>query len=444
VHYAVGEKLMESTELKHKAILKSSLLIIFLSLLSYCADYGVNLHLTKLLKASDFGDYAIAMSWVMLWSTVISLGGAKSIVRFFPSYFSNHDTARGAGIIHFYIWTATALGLAIALIGLAMAWFNVKGLHKYDMQTFHPLVLALFMLPLVSRANIHAAVLQSRAEYFWSTSPVKILLPLIFLFFVWLSQKWHAVATDRFMVVLMMVSYVVINFGQVLLLKFLAKVKLQAKKKIIEPKMWLDVSLPIMLASITFYLSSQADLTMLELLRPQEAELGYYAAATKIASILFILSGAIGAVVMPMMGQALEQGQVSAQRLYTFTFGLNLFISIGALIIIARFRIPLLTMFGAKYTLASSAMVILALGYACNAITSAALYFLQYSKFGKYSLICDTVGMGVNIVLNWLFIPTYGMTGAALATSIALFGTAVARFILVWAKMQLAPFRLSG
>ena len=47
------------------------------------------------------------------------------------------------------------------------------------------------------------------------------------------------------------------------------------------------------------------------------------------------------------------------------------------------------------------------------------------------------------ILTNWIFIPKYGITGAAIATCISVFTYNIIRFIYLWARIGVQPFSKS-
>ena len=68
--------------------------------------------------------------------------------------------------------------------------------------------------------------------------------------------------------------------------------------------------------------------------------------------------------------------------------------------------------------------------------------FVTSNKY-KYDLIFTLSLMATVLVLNLILIPKWGISGAAISTTIALVGYNLARLIFVWISFKINPFRLS-
>jgi len=96
--------------------------------------------------------------------------------------------------------------------------------------------------------------------------------------------------------------------------------------------------------------------------------------------------------------------------------------------------------FGAKYLEASKALQILALGFMFHVLLGLngwSLVVIKESGFVMYSTMISAV---INVVLNVLLIPTYGIEGAATATAISYFTTNVLNSLRLHQMAKVQPF----
>ncbi|MCP4442902.1 MAG: oligosaccharide flippase family protein [Aureispira sp.] len=82
----------------------------------------------------------------------------------------------------------------------------------------------------------------------------------------------------------------------------------------------------------------------------------------------------------------------------------------------------------------------LGLGYIFDMLTSFSTIIISYSKLFRYNLIILLFTAIANIILNIIFIPKWGLLGAAIATSLSLFFIKLIRVIIVWRAFKIHPF----
>lgn len=87
-------------------------------------------------------------------------------------------------------------------------------------------------------------------------------------------------------------------------------------------------------------------------------------------------------------------------------------------------------------------MVIVLIGAAklIDAATSLNGIIMQYSNYFKYLLIFNGAFIGLVFVSNLIFIPMYGLNGAAMATLLSLFSTNLIKSVFLYVKFKLIPF----
>jgi O-antigen/teichoic acid export membrane protein len=73
-------------------------------------------------------------------------------------------------------------------------------------------------------------------------------------------------------------------------------------------------------------------------------------------------------------------------------------------------------------------------------MTGANAQVIAYSKYYKVSLLFIVILIAVVVLLLYLFIPTWGITGAAIAIAGALFMNNLMRYLFLYRKYRLQPF----
>jgi PST family polysaccharide transporter len=196
------------------------------------------------------------------------------------------------------------------------------------------------------------------------------------------------------------------------LLNLLASARWPAARQLIQ------LGWPLMLSGFAIMIYMKSDLVMLQWLRSSE-EVGQYSVAVRVAESLYFLPIVLSQTFLPRLdireaGLGHEQANSQVKSLYRLSCFLGFGILIGTLFLLPSF-LPLV--FGSKYELSVNALRFLApAGFAVATGCASGAWF---TVNGCTTLIAlrSGVGAGLNLVLNFLLIPTYGIVGAAIATS---------------------------
>ncbi len=143
---------------------------------------------------------------------------------------------------------------------------------------------------------------------------------------------------------------------------------------------------------------------------------GLYAVAVQVGELLLIVPAALGAVLFRRAATSAQGHWRDAVRVMSATLALGL--AIGALLV--AFADPLLnTLFGARYVGAAEALRLLVPGLLFLCLQSiVSSYVAGRGRPRSVFFAWLVAGVG-NISLNLVLVPAYGITGAALASTIS-------------------------
>src|SRR5207245_8517272 len=111
---------------------------------------------------------------------------------------------------------------------------------------------------------------------------------------------------------------------------------------------------------------------------------------------------------------------------------------------LAIFSPFLLSLFGHDFRSGHTALTILACWMLVDMATGPVTVVLLMSGKSLWNLVNTTTSLTVNIVLNVLLIPKYGMTGAAIAWTASIVVNNVAPIIEIWVFMRLHPLSVGS
>jgi O-antigen/teichoic acid export membrane protein len=175
---------------------------------------------------------------------------------------------------------------------------------------------------------------------------------------------------------------------------------------------------PLLLVGFSYFLAQQADRLMLGWLADTR-QVGVYTATSTLAMIMSTLHGALVSIFMPLASEAYRDGEMSRVRdAYVFISRWMGIVNGGALIAFAGIGGWMLALFGPEYTTQTTyhVLVILSTLYFFGTWAGPTGALLQMTNGHRVELVNTIVFVVINIGLNYVLIPVYGLVGAALAT----------------------------
>jgi len=194
----------------------------------------------------------------------------------------------------------------------------------------------------------------------------------------------------------------------------------------------LRFSLPLVPTLITAFILNLSDRIFIDRYMGL-SEVGLYSLAYKVASIVLIAISAINMAVTPFYYRRISKlGFVSASS-WSKEFNNNYIKIIGVLVFIFLMfsKEIILIFFGSNYFQSAYIVGILLLSYYFSGTNNVNGRLIMYKKNTHHSMAIDVSTALLNILFNFLLIPKYGMTGAAIATLASMMFAFITSFIYV-------------
>ena len=191
-----------------------------------------------------------------------------------------------------------------------------------------------------------------------------------------------------------------------------------AEQRVFKPRYWLVAALPLILVDSFALLQTYTDLLVLNFYVPPD-QLAIYFATVKTIGLVSFIPFAVAAAAQAKFSAYHAAGEhqelsdfVTATTHWTFWPALVACAGILAL------GYPLLWLFGAEFTAGYPLMFILAAGIMVHASTGQAEYLLNMLGHQNKVAVVLFATLFANLVLNFAFVPIWGLTGAAIATAL--------------------------
>lgn len=193
----------------------------------------------------------------------------------------------------------------------------------------------------------------------------------------------------------------------------------------------LGVSIPMFFASSTYFIMQWTDILMLGIFRP-EGDVGIYNVAVKVAGVTSITLLAINSIVAPKFAESYGKGDMVGLRdIVGHSTKLIFWTSFPILLVLFIFPSFILGIFGTEFRGGVFALLLLTVGQFVNAVSGPVGFLLNMTDRQNVVLGIMLAASTINITLNAVLIPVYGITGAAMASmaSMAFWNLAAVAYI---------------
>ena len=178
---------------------------------------------------------------------------------------------------------------------------------------------------------------------------------------------------------------------------------------------------PMLISSSLFLVISWSDTLMLGYFLPED-QVGMYRIVFKIATLITFAQFALNTVVAPMVS-AMSEEREKLHELAHKVAQLNL-VTAGPIFLAIVFLGPILiSLFGVAHAKeAYPWLILLSIGQLTNAFAGPVLNILNMTGYERSAQNTMLVIVVLNILFNYVLIPSYGPLGAAVATTITMMG----------------------
>jgi len=378
--------------------------------------YFSQILLARWMGGSEYGIFAYVWVWVMVLGTLTSLGLNSSSLRFIPQYVEQKNTELERGFIFGSRIFALGLSTLVAVIG-ALALHFSTGL--FEPEYVVPFYMALVCLPMFTLIDTQEGTARAYSWIDLALLPPYILRPVLLLVFlagaVWLGYDASAETAVFAVIAATWLS----ALGQTLVLERRLRRVVGPGPKKYELNEWIRVSMPIFFVVGFFMLLSNTDVLVMKIYRPS-IDVAMYFAAMKTTSLISFIYYAITAAYAHRFAKYDASGDMEGlaevlREAVVWTFWPSLAAGIGILVM----GWPLLWLFGEEFTAAYPVMFVLVIGLMARAAVGPIDYML--AMLGQQNACAGVLGLSVavNLALNFMFIPPWGLMGAAVATTIS-------------------------
>ncbi len=376
--------------------------------------------LARVLGAGGYGTFVNAMAWVSLLTIPATFGFGILLVRDTATYRSQGKWGLLKGLLCFSDRIVLVLSVTLALIAAILTGFLFSAPDQATMK--HTLWIALLMLPLFSLYNLREATTRGLEYVIRARLPGMIVRPgLLLAGIIVIYHFWPKYLSASMAMAVNVGAFMVALGLGVFFLRQLLPVEARTATPEYTLRPWLKTAFPMLVYSGAQIVLGQADIVMLGAMRGAH-EVGLYAAANRLASLLIFVMMASNMILMPVMSRLYANAEMKhLQRILTRAVRLSFFIILPFGIALITNGEYLLRLFGNSFIDAQPAMIILSVGRMLDVFIGVGTGALMLTVASQEKTVARVFVFAalMNVLLNLIFIPKYGIVGASIASMTA-------------------------
>ncbi|MEM9149339.1 MAG: flippase [Cyanobacteria bacterium P01_F01_bin.3] len=371
--------------------------------------------LARLLGADGFGTYAYATSWTYLLAIPATVGFDGLLGRELAIYETKFAWNHMRGLLRWANLLALSISTVIAACA-AVTWYITKA--NDDPQLVVCFALAMCALPLMALRNIRRGAMRGLHKIVYGLMPEMLVAPSLLLVLIgctsfWLQKELNAPwAVGAYA----LATAVSLFLSAVFLERFLPFNVTRAFPYYYRLS-WIKQAWPFMFIESIHVINARADILMIGSLSGVEAA-GIYAPVNRGAQLIVFVLMAFNGPLSPTIASLYADGKTEElQRILNRSVRICLLVSGVATALLLSFGRQYLLIFGPEFVIGLNALTVLCVGRVLYVFVGLSSALLSMTGQAQFTAISGFLGAMINVGLNALLIPQFGVSGAAIATT---------------------------
>lgn len=370
-------------------------------------NFATTLYITNIYGSSNYGLFALSLTILQLMVMFFSLGIPAAFISF-TGGFKSVDLNKGL-LVKCY-----KLVSYISIVPVILLYFTSNQIalffDKVELAGFLKVVF-LSLIFLVFH-EINSNYFLSVKKFFWFGIAYFVIPNIVFFVSLLIFKSYEL--PDYFI----MLSYSLSILLTVLFSLFLIFKEKKYLKVSIRGKEILNRSLPMMASGFFLVLLNWTDVLMLGKYET-ERNIGIYNAAFKIGYLTLFFVMAMGSIILADISEKYRNKDMGGLHLVIKkATQITAILTLPVAAVILLFNEHLLSLFGSEFIEGKIALIYITLGALYNALTGNVDQLLNMTDNQKTVRNIMFAGFIVNVLLNLVLIPNYGIEGAALSSLI--------------------------
>ena len=400
--------------------------------LTYCSQ----LLIARIVGADAFGIYAYVFAWMVVLAYFSALGFDVALLRFVPAYRAERAYPLLKGVIQYAERRAMAVSIGIVAIGTLVVLLT-PGMSSPLKNTF---LVGFVLVPVWALLWIRSSAVRAFGGVISALAPDRMVRDGMLLAIVAFATSVIGVSIDAPWVMTATVAGSLVG----LCLSSLAKHRLRPRVMdtlVAEyaASTWRRTALPLVIIAGVESLLNRTGVLLLGW-AGHTTDAGIYGLAFNIAFLAALPRTAVNTLFAPTIShlfarkdQAMLQVLVSTSALWTLCG------AAGIALVLSLLADPLLSWFGHGYEAGVPALRILLIGQVFAASVGSQLHVMNMTGHERSAAVLLVISTVVNALVSMIMIHQFGLTGAAIATTVTLIVWNAGMAVFIWRHLELLP-----
>jgi O-antigen/teichoic acid export membrane protein len=392
--------------------------------------------IARIVGAETYGIYAYVLAWTVVLANFCTLGFDVALLRFMPVYQTEGAWALLRGVIQYAERRSMSLAAAVILVGSLVVL-----VHASSAEVRNTFLVGFALVPISTWLAIRCSIVRAFGGVVLAVAPDRVVREGVLLGLVVLaSAMFDRQRVDAPIVMTAMLAGSVVGLAVATLAVHNARPRiLNTITAAYAAPTWRRAALPLVVLGATELLMNRTGVLLLGWMG-NTRDAGIYSLAFNIAFVVALPRTAINTLFAPTIsGLFARKEEVTLQALIAKAASWTLAGAALLALILAIIAEPLLTWFGHGFADGATAMRILLLGQVIAAAAGSQLHVMTMTGHERSAAALLVASAAANAIASVVLINSFGLTGAAIAATVAIVGWNLAMAYFLWRRLHLLP-----
>ncbi len=406
-------------------------------LIGHGLAFLTQLLVARVIGAQSFGIYAYVLAWMTVLAYLAMLGFHIALLRFIPTYLASQSWPLLAGVVRYAEHRVMAVGGALVVACAITIWLFGQTLEREVRLTF---LIALALVPLLSLMVVRSSMVRAYGGVVTAILPERLVrdgIVLVIVGFIWLVDLGSQGAP---LIIAATVAASMLALAVATAVKhWLQPRELIGVKPVSDAPVWRRAILPLLVVTAVEALFDKTGVLVLGLAGLHK-EAGVFALVFGMSMLVVLPRTAIDTIFAPTIAKLhAERRTDEVQTLILRSALLSLFTGALIALSLAAAASWILAWFGPEFAAGEAPLRILLLAQLFVAGAGSQLIVQAMTGNEAAAARLLVISAVINGVLCTIFTSWFGLTGAAVATAMALIGWNVLMACDTWRRLQIWP-----
>lgn len=399
-----------------KELISGTTVALFFKIIGIVFGYIFTLLITRNFGAGTMGIFALCTTVLSIASILGRLGTDTALLRFVAEYSAHDRRDLVKEVYEKALKIAVPFSISLTLILFFSSPYISKFIfHKEHLSNYFQitsLAVLPFVLTFINSQSLRAIKKIGGYSFFQNIS--QFLFASIFLLILLIFTVKNSLPVIAY--VLAIFTGAIFSY---ILWKKQSRLDSSHVSNEISTRNILHVSIPMLLSSSMLMITHWTNTLMLGMFRP-EAEVGIFNVAVKISTATSFTLIAINTITAPKFAEFYGRGDyIGLEKFVQQSTKLIFWTSFPILLVIVFSPSFILGIFGEEFKTGAFALLLLTIGQFINSVSGSVGILLNMTGRHKVFQYIMLTTAFLNIILNALLIPKYGINGAAIVTMVS-------------------------